>query len=247
MAGSTPAQTRSLTQPPALFETRLEPGRPPQQVAPGLWLFAPNRHTQGGSSWLLEGDAGLGRPDLLVDAPALTAANLAFLQHRRSLVGVDGGLIVLSHRGAHGQLPKLQPHCGWSVLVQEQEAYLLPGLTRLQTFAACHELAAGVRLLWTPGPTPGSCVLHVRSGAVDGLFCGRLLVPVAPGALAPLVTSRSFHGPRQLASLQRLITWLPEGSPGWIATAAGLGALRGQHLVMNGAALLRSLAGQGLS
>ena len=245
MAGSSPAHTRSLTQPAALSPLRPEPGRPPLQVEPGLWLFAPNRRTQGGSSWLLEGDAALGRPDLLIDAPAVSAANLTFLQQRRRLVGDEGGLIVLTHRGGHGQIGVVQMQCGWRVLLQEQEAYLLPGLPRCSTFAQAEEPLAGVRLLWTPGPTPGSCVVHVSSGAVDGLFCGRLLGPVGPGALAPLLGPSTFHGPRQRASLARLIDWLPQGSPRWIATAAALGALRGQHLVMDGSQMLKTLAGQG--
>lgn len=206
-----------------------------------MWLFAPNRQTQGGSSWLLEGNPALGRPDLLVDAPPPTLANLAFLQQRSALVGVDGGLIVLTSRQGHGQIGRLQEACGWPVVVQEQEAYLLPGLQRLHPFAQEHELAAGVRLRWTPGPTPGAAVLHVRSGSIDGLFCGRLLVPVAPGALAPLRHAGTFHWPRQLSSIEALRTWLHEGSPAWIATGAGLGALRGERLVKNGSQMLRSL------
>ena len=93
---------------------------------------------------MLEGNPALGRPDLLVDAPALTLANLAFLQQRSALVGVDGGLIVLTSRQGHGQIGRLQEACGWPVVVQEQEAYLLPGLQRLHRFAQEHELAAGV-------------------------------------------------------------------------------------------------------
>ncbi len=242
MAGSEHARTRSLTQPAVLTTTPPEPGRPPVEVASGLWLFAPNRHTQGGSSWLLEGDPAQGRPDLLVDAPALTAANQAFLQQRQGLVGTDGGLIVLTSRLGHGQIQALQPHCGWRVLLQEQEAYLLPGLARLQPFGSSSEPAPGLRLLWTPGPTPGACVLHARGAGVDGLFCGRLLVPLGPGALAPLRTPLTFHWGRQQASLARLQQWLPAGSPSWIATGAALGALRGQPLVNEAAQVVRSLA-----
>jgi hypothetical protein len=85
-------------------------------------------------------------------------------------------------------------------------------------------------------------VLHVRaSSGLDGLFCGRLLVPLAPGRLAPLRTRLSFHWPRQLRSLERLRSWLPPGSPDWIATAAALGGLRGERLVLEGAKLLAEL------
>jgi hypothetical protein len=80
---------------------------------------------------------------------------------------------------------------------------------------------------------------------LDGLFCGRLLVPLAPGRLGPLISRRTFHGPRQLRSLARLREWLPAGSPHWIASGAGLGALRGEKLVARGAELLAELDRQG--
>ncbi|MEB3170065.1 MAG: MBL fold metallo-hydrolase [Synechococcaceae cyanobacterium] len=221
-----------LSQPP-------EPGRPPQQVCPGLWLFAPSRDSQGGSSWLLEAGTYGGEGDLLVDCPGYTQANLEMLQQRTAQWGP--GTIVLTSREGHGRTRRLQEALGWPVLVQEQEAYLLPGVEPCTSFGAEHTLAPGVRLLWTPGPTPGACVLHVRAGELDGLFCGRLLVPTGPAALAPLRTARTFHWPRQLRSVERLRGWLPTGSPHWIASGAGLGALRGDRVVMGGAALLAGL------
>jgi hypothetical protein len=87
-------------------------------------------------------------------------------------------------------------------------------------------------------------VLHVQEpgSGVDGLFCGRLLVPLAPGRLGPLPGRRTFHAPRQRRSLAHLARWLPAGSPAWIASGAGLGALRGEKLVEPGAALLAEFA-----
>lgn len=230
-----------LTNSASPFVSAPEPGRPPRQVAPGLQLFAPNRRTQGGSSWLLCGEH---QPDLLVDCPSFSEANLAVLDQRRAQVGTEGGLIVLTGRDGHGEVRRWQQRLGWRVLVQEQEAYLLPGVARLEPFADACEPEPGLRLLWTPGPSPGACVLHVQRPSCDGLFCGRLLVPLAPDQLAPLRTARTFHWPRQLASVQRLLAWLPPGSPAWIATGAGLGALRGQHLVANSGDMLRSLVPQ---
>lgn len=215
-----------------------EPGRSPREVRPGLWLFAPNRDSQGGSSWLLATAGG----DLLIDCPGFTAANLEFLQGR----GGEGTLVLTSREG-HGRCRRIQEATGWRVLVQEQEAYLLPTLRRLEVFAAEHHLAAGIRLLWTPGPTPGACVVHAVGPWGDLLFCGRLLLAVGPGALAPLRTSRSFHWPRQLASIERLKTWLPAGSPAEIACGGGLGALRGEVLVHDGVALLAAIDGQALA
>ena len=218
-----------------------EPGRPPRPVRSDLWLFAPNRDNQGGSAWFLEHSDG----DLLVDVPALTEANLAFLQHRPR-----PGQIVLTGRDGHGRCRALQEVLGWPVLVQEQEAYLLPGVKALETFGREHALAPGLQLLWTPGPSPGSCVLNALGGGAGGdghgggLFCGRLLVPVAPGRLEPRRSRRTFHWPRQIASLRALRAWLPAGTPGWIASGAGLGALRGETLVGKGEELLADLEKQ---
>jgi hypothetical protein len=215
-------------------------------VRSDLWLFAPNRDNQGGSAWFLEHSDR----DLLIDVPALTQANLAFLQHRPR-----PGQIVLTGRDGHGRCRSLQEALGWPVLVQEQEAFLLPGVKDLETFGREHALAPELRLFWTPGPSPGACVLHALGGGAGGdgyggdghgggLFCGRLLVPVAPGRLEPRRSRRTFHWPRQIASLRALRAWLPAGSPGWIASGAGLGALRGETLAGKGEALLADLEKQ---
>jgi len=213
-------------------------GRPPRLVQPGLWLFAPNRDTQGGSSWLLEGPGG----PLLIDCPGLTEANLAFLRQ----LG-PGGTVVLTSREGHGRCRRLQEVTGWSVVVQEQEAYLLPNLQQLVTFGSEHTVTADIRLLWTPGPTPGSCVVHARGPWGELLFCGRLLLPMGPGVLAPLRTLRCFHWPRTLASIEKLRCWLPPGSPMALACGGGLGALRGEVLVADGAALLAAIDLQALA
>ncbi|MEB3306865.1 MAG: MBL fold metallo-hydrolase [Cyanobacteriota bacterium] len=203
----------------------------PREVRPGVWLFAPNRDTHGGSSWLLERPEGA----VLVDCPALTRANLEFLQDRGS------GTIVLTSRVGHGRCRQLQQACDWPVVVQEQEAYLLPGLKQRHLFGLEHRLAPELGLLWTPGPTPGACVLHARGRWGDLLFCGRLLLPIGPAALAPLRTPGCFHWLRQIASIGKLRDWLPAGSPASIASGGGLGALRGEVLVEHGAELLAAL------
>lgn len=223
---SSPAKISSLAEGTAPAEA----GRPPQPVLDGLWAFAPNRDCQGGTAWWLEHAGGA----LLVDCPAYTAANLAFLRGR------PAGMLLLTSREGHGRTRRFQEALGWPVLVQEQEAYLLPGVQQLQTFGEELDLAPGLRLLWTPGPTPGACVLHA-SGEPDVLFCGRLLSPTGPGAAAPLATARSFHWGRWQRSLKTLKAWLPQGSPGWIASGAGLGALAGEKLIGPGRPLLDGL------
>ena len=202
--------------------TSLEVGRPPQQIRDDLWLFPPNRDCQGGSSWWLEVDP----EPVLIDCPPLTQSSLTALQ---DLAGDRTPRILLTSREGHGRLRRVQERLGWPVLVQEQEAYLLPNVAPLETFADDHTTVSGLQLLWTPGPTPGSCVIHAP--AAELLFCGRLLTPLAPGRLGPLRHGRTFHWPRQLTSLERVRDWLPpEASPA-LASGAGLGALRGERLV----------------
>ena len=202
--------------------TALEPGRPPQQLRDDLWLFPPNRDCQGGSSWWLAAEP----EPVLIDCPPLTEATLTAL---RELAGDRTPRILLTSREGHGRLRRLQERFGWPVLVQEQEAYLLPNVAPLHTFAEEHSTSSGLRLLWTPGPTPGSCVVHAPSA--DLLFCGRLLTPLGPGQLGPMRHGRTFHWPRQLASLERLRGWLPPEARPVLASGAGLGALRGERLV----------------
>ena len=226
-----------MSEPDHAGSAALEPGRPPQQVRPNLWLFAPNRDSQGGSAWWLEQPGPEIGAGVLIDCPALTAANLQFLQERGT------GLIVLLSREGHGRTRRLQEALGWPVLVQEQEAYLLPGVQQLRRFAAELELAPGLRLLWTPGPTPGASVLLAEAAdpAEALLFCGRLLSPLAPGQAAPLRNSRSFHWGRWRRSLEQLRGWLPAGMPAWLASGAGLGALRGEKLIGDARRLIDGL------
>jgi glyoxylase-like metal-dependent hydrolase (beta-lactamase superfamily II) len=200
----------------------LEPGRPPQQIRADLWLFPPNRDCRGGSSWWLDVDP----EPVLIDCPPLTEATIAAL---KQLAAARQPRILLTSREGHGRLRRLQERLDWPVLVQEQEAYLLPGVHPLETFSEESVTVSGLRLLWTPGPTPGHAVVHAP-GPVNVLFCGRLLVPVAQDRLAPLRHRRTFHWPRQQRSLQRLCDWLPPESSPSLASGAGLGALRGRRL-----------------
>ncbi|NBV70173.1 MAG: MBL fold metallo-hydrolase, partial [Synechococcaceae bacterium WB4_2_0805] len=89
------------------------------QLRADLWVFPPNRHSAGGNAWLLRSSGGC---SVLVDAPLLNEENQLFLESQ------PPGWIVLSHRQGHGQCKRWQQLLGWPVLLQEQEAYLLPNL-----------------------------------------------------------------------------------------------------------------------
>ena len=114
--------------------TALEAGRPPQQLRADLWLFPPNRDSQGGSSWWLEAAV----EPVLIDCPPLTQATLDALQQ---LAAGRTPRILLTSREGHGRLRRVQERFGWPVLVQEQEAYLLPNVQPLDTFADEHTTA----------------------------------------------------------------------------------------------------------
>lgn len=200
-----------------------------RSVHPDLEVFPANRQGDGGRAWLLRSAAGRA---VLVDGPELTAV------HQERLQAEPRGMVVLTHRRNHGDCRRLQRLLGWPLVVQEQEAYLLPQLEPRITFADGYELEPGLRLLWTPGPTPGSCVLHWHQGERDVLFCGRLLLPDGAGGVRARQGAATFHWGRHRRSLDRLLAWLPPGSPAEIACGAGLSSLQDQPLVPSGRSAL---------
>ena len=191
----------------------------------GLWAFPPSRDSDGGTAWLLHSQSGR---SVLVDVPLLSDEHLSWLQQQ------PPGWIVLTHRQGHGRCRRLQEQLGWPVLMQEQEAYLLPTLQQRHSFGEQRELEPGLRLLWTPGPTPGSCCLHWAQGGRDVLFCGRLLWSRGVEDVEMRISDSTFHASRQQRSVGRLKAWLQPGQPVQIACAAGLGVLRGVKLVERG-------------
>ena len=88
----------------------LDAGRPPQQLRADLWLFPPNRDSQGGSSWWLESAV----EPVLIDCPPLTQATLDALQQ---LAAGRTPRILLTSREGHGRLRRVQERFGWPVLV----------------------------------------------------------------------------------------------------------------------------------
>ena len=209
--------------PQSMFDAPvLDSGRPPQQVKDWLWVFPPNRDCRGGTAWWLD----LEPEPLLIDCPPLTKATIDWLQ---KLAAGRGARILVTSREGHGRMRRLQEALGWPLLVQEQEAYLLPGLKDIAAFSEDFTTQAGVRLLWTPGPTPGSCVAYAPA-PLNVMFCGRLLVPVAVNHLAAIRHRRTFHWLRQQRSLEKVRRWIPPEAMPLLASGGGLGALRGGKL-----------------
>ncbi|TAD79352.1 MAG: MBL fold metallo-hydrolase [Oscillatoriales cyanobacterium] len=114
---------------------------------------------------------------------------------------------------------------GCELVVQEQEAYLLPNLP-VTTFREQLDLAPDLRVIWTPGHTPGSsCVWFDRAGGI--LFSGRHLLPTPQGELMPLKTAKTFHWFRQLRSVQGLIDRFSATTLAHCCPGANIGFLRG--------------------
>jgi hypothetical protein len=76
---------------------------------------------------------------------------------------------LITHRGAIGQARSIQESTGCKILIQEQEAYLLPGLD--VTSFPDDLLTPFGTAIWTPGHSPGSaCFYYHLNGGV--LFSG---------------------------------------------------------------------------
>ncbi len=194
----------------------------PRQLKDELWVFPPNKLCHGSRSWWL----GCQPEPVLIDCPPVNQSTIDWLKR---LSGGRPSRILLTNREAHGGVAKLQDELGWPVLVQEQEAYLLPGLKQIESFAEEHVTGSGLRLFWTPGPTPGSCVIY-SPPPWNVLFCGRLLIPLKLNRLVAFRTKRTFHWSRQQKSLRKLLQWLPRDSRPSLASGAGVNASGGGTL-----------------
>jgi glyoxylase-like metal-dependent hydrolase (beta-lactamase superfamily II) len=190
----------------------------PQVVFENVWAFPPNRHTLGGTAYLIVENQG----NILVDCPANDPAILDFLAQR-------GGIrwLFLTHRGGRGEVKAMQQHFNFPVVVQEQEAYLLPDC-KITAFAQELKLTPEISLLWTPGHSPGSSCLYY-SGWGGILFSGRHLLPNAQGEVTPLRTAKTFHWPRQLKSARLILDAFCPQTLSHICPGANTGFLRGQR------------------
>ncbi|MFK0735629.1 MAG: MBL fold metallo-hydrolase [Gloeotrichia echinulata HAB0833] len=194
--------------------------KPPRAVLESIFAFPPNRDTLGGTSYFIVRNES----NILIDCPALEQTNLDFL---RSHNGVRW--LFLTHRGAMGKTAEIQQNLGCEILIQEQEAYLLPGLT-VTTFAQEFTLDATAQVIWTPGHSPGSsCLYYSDLGGV--LFSGRHLLPNLQGEPAPLPTAKTFHWPRQINSLQSLLQKFTPETLQYICPGANTGFLRGKGVI----------------
>ncbi|MBW4612634.1 MAG: MBL fold metallo-hydrolase [Desmonostoc vinosum HA7617-LM4] len=194
--------------------------KPPRAVLDSIFSFPPNRDILGGTSYFIVRNEG----NILIDCPALDQTNQDFL---RSQGGVRW--LFLTHRGAIGKTVEIQKIFESEVLIQEQEAYLLPNLT-VTSFTQEFSLNSTAQAIWTPGHSPGSsCLYYSDLGGV--LFSGRHLIPNQQGEPVPLRTAKTFHWPRQIHSLQSLRERFTPETLQYICPGANTGFLRGKRVI----------------
>jgi glyoxylase-like metal-dependent hydrolase (beta-lactamase superfamily II) len=196
--------------------------KPPRLILEGLYAFPPSRETLGGTSYLIVENTG----NILVDCPSLEDANQNFLLE----TGVR--YLFLTHRGGHSQqIDRLQSLLDCEIILQEQEAYLLPERP-ITVFQQQINLSNSCYAFWTPGHSPGSaCLYWNRHGGV--LFTGRQLLPDSQGQPKPLQTPKTFHWPRQLRSLQSILDRFTPATLSYLCPGANTGFLRGKGILDN--------------
>jgi glyoxylase-like metal-dependent hydrolase (beta-lactamase superfamily II) len=193
--------------------------KPPQQILPLVWGFAPNRDTLGGVAYLIEHPEGA----VLVDLPAWNTVNADFLAKAQVRY------CFLTHRGAIAAPSQWRSFLNCILCIQEQEAYLLPGLEP-RSFHTDLPLADDLYGFWTPGHSPGSACLYWQAqGGI--LFSGRHLLPNAEGNPTPLHTRKTFHWPRQLHHTQALKQRFSSETLTYLCPGANLGLLRGAKFI----------------
>lgn len=206
--------------PQNLTKIMASPGsnKSPHFVLPSILAFAPNRDTLGATSYLIVDNLG----NILVDCPAWNEVNQEFLL-------AQGGVrrLIITHRGGIGKnVMQMQQALGCQVIIQEQEAYLLPEI-KVDSFAENLIINSDLELIWTPGHSPGSsCLYWQQQGGV--LFTGRHLLPKSPTEIAPLRTAKTFHWWRQLNSIAKLRDYFNVNNLQYILPGANTGYLRGK-------------------
>ena len=194
----------------------------PKAIFPNIFAFPPSRDTLGGTSYFIVGNEA----NILIDCPTWEATNQDFL-------GLHGGIdyLVITHRGAIGKTTAIQQTFNCEILIQEQEAYLLPEL-KVTTFREKFQLNPSMEIIWTPGHSPGSsCLYYGHQGGI--LFSGRHLLPNQQGEPEPLRTAKTFHWRRQINSVSSLLAKFSPTNLQYILPGANTGFLRGKGVIDN--------------
>ena len=204
----------------------LEPSKSaklPRHLLEGIFAFPPNRDTLGATAYFIVEKSG----NILLDCPGWNETNQQFLSDY-------GGVrwLLITHRGGIGKkVSQMQKVLNCEIVVQEQEAYLLPEVkVKVTAFRQEFNLSSECYIIWTPGFSPGSsCVYWNAHGGV--LFTGRHLLPNQKGEPLPLRTAKTFHWFRQLSSVTALRDRFTSQTLNYICPGANSGFLRGKGII----------------
>ncbi|MDJ0844516.1 MBL fold metallo-hydrolase [Crocosphaera sp.] len=197
--------------------------KPPRLLLDGLFAFSPNREILGGTAYFIVEKSG----NILIDCPPYCDDYLRF-------IGEQGGVrwLFLTHRGGmSASLKSWQTALECDIIIQEQEAYLLPTLS-VTSFEKEMIISETLTAIWTPGHSTGSaCLYWQQQGGV--LFTGRHLLPDQQGNPVPLKLEKTFHWGRQLQSVAQLCDRFSSETLRYICPGANTGFLRGKGLIDN--------------
>ncbi|MDJ0581731.1 MBL fold metallo-hydrolase [Crocosphaera sp.] len=202
---------------------KLKSSKVPRLLIDDLFAFAPNREILGGTAYFIVEKSG----NILIDCPFYCDDYLDFLAQQG---GVEW--LFLTHRGGmSSSIKEWHNALGCEIVIQEQEAYLLPTLT-VTSFEQEIKLTDTVTAIWTPGHSTGSsCLYWQQHGGV--LFTGRHLLPDHQGHPTPLRLEKTFHWLRQLESVAQLSDRFSTDTLKYICPGANTGFLRGKGLIDN--------------
>jgi glyoxylase-like metal-dependent hydrolase (beta-lactamase superfamily II) len=210
---------------PQLNHQKLD--KAPHLVLHNVFAFAPNRDTLGGTSYFIVSKPdGVLAQNILIDAPAWNDTNREFIANQ-------GGVrwAVVTHRGGLGQMATIAKELACEVIIQEQEAYLLPE-TPKTTYQQSYQITLAAldskniwQVIWTPGHSPGSACVY----CAGMLFTGRHLLPDQQMNPQPIKTAKTFHWPRQQRSVTKLKELFAEVK--YLLPGASSGLLRGQGYI----------------
>ena len=192
----------------------------PRSILPGIFAFAPNRDTLGATAYFIVDKTH----NVLIDCPSWNESHRDFIKSH-------GGAkkLIITHRGSIGkQLIQLQQDLSCEVIIQEQEAYLLPEIT-VTSFRDNLTINSEFELIWTPGHSPGSSCVYWQQRGI--LFTGRHLLPKSVSEIAPPHTAKTFHWWRQLDSVAKLRDRFSPDTLQYIIPGANTGYLRGRGYI----------------
>ncbi len=199
--------------------------KPPREILAGIYAFSPNRETLGGTAYFIVGKEN----NILVDCPIWNPEEKSFLTE---FFQQWGGVrwLFLTHRDGISRVSQIQSDLNCEVVIQEQEAYLLPDLSAT---SFVEEITLGEATgIWTCGYSPGAACLYVPfQGGI--LFSGRHLLVDLNGKLTAITSRKTFHWRRQLRSVQKLQGRFSPEALHYICPGANTGFLRGKGVVEN--------------